>query len=176
MINWNHFLILLLLFTLTLTGNGSSGEGRIFNPITDVCWSCIFPMHLGGANVTPSHKDFITYKIKPFCSCAGTPPKAGVPLAFWEPVALVEVTRTPYKSLVFGGISFEQSDLEKKGAVSAIGQSGQHSFYNVHYYKAPLLGWLEVFPYFTCLEKEAEIDISYITELDPTWNDDNGPW
>ena len=58
-----------------------AGEGHFINPISDVCWGCLFPIHVAGVNATPDHKDFVSYKDK-FCLCAGAPPKAGLPLAF----------------------------------------------------------------------------------------------
>ena len=60
-------------------------QGKFINPITDVCWKCLFPIHLGGVNITPGNKDYIPYKPS-ICACAGTPPKVGIPLAFWEPM------------------------------------------------------------------------------------------
>lgn len=71
-------------------------EGKFLNPVTDICWSCIFPIHVSGVNVTPGYKDIAKYQLTPFCSCAGTPPKFGIPLAFWEPIALIDVTPIPY--------------------------------------------------------------------------------
>lgn len=143
---------------------------KMLNPITDICWKCLFPMHLAGVNVTPGHKDYVSYKT-PVCTCAGTPPKVGIPLAFWEPVALVEVTHEPYKCHVLGGISLAKADIKNRGSVSTVGESGRHSFYNVHYYKFPLLSWLSVLPDFSCVQKEGNLDVT-LSELDPLWSDD----
>ncbi len=147
-------------------------KGKFINPITDVCWKCIFPIHIAGANVTSQHHDYVSYKSS-FCVCAGAPPKVGLPLAFWEPVALIDVTHTPYKSVALGGISFAQSDIRKRGSVSHVGDTERTSFYNVHYYKFPLLSWLGMLPGFSCIEGGSDIDISYLSELDPSWNDDS---
>ena len=69
------------------------GRGNFINPITDVIWGCLFPIHVAGVNATPDHKDFVNYSYKDkFCACVGAPPKVGVPLAFWEPTALIDVT------------------------------------------------------------------------------------
>lgn len=147
-------------------------KGKFINPLTDVCWKCIFPIHVAGANVTPSHGDYVSYHQR-VCVCAGTPPKVGIPLAFWEPVALIDVTQTPYKSVALGNISLGKSDIRKRGSISHIGETARTSFYNVHYYKFPLLGWLGMLPGFSCIESKADIDISYLSELDPSWNDDS---
>ena len=103
--------------TLLLSIPGQSDEGKFINPITDICWKCLFPIHLGGVNVTPGEKDYMNYQVS-VCACAGTPPKIGVPLAFWEPVALIDVTRTPYKSIVLGGTSLSSSTVKGRGGLS----------------------------------------------------------
>lgn len=149
-----------------------SDEGKFFNPITDICWKCIFPIHLSGVNVTPGNKDYIHYS-KALCACAGTPPKLGVPLAFWEPIGLVELTRTPFKSLVLGGASLHQSTSRGQGGLAHVGESGRHSFYNAHYYKFPVLSFLDLLPGFSCVEQSASMDIAYLSELDPQWADDS---
>jgi len=146
-------------------------EGKFINPVTDICWSCIFPIHVAGLNVTPAHKDLVKYPATPVCNCAGTPPKFGVPLAFWEPTALIDVTRTPYKLIAWGGIQLSEADVKKRGAVSHVGDAGRSSFYNVHYYNFPVLHWLGLLTDFPCLES-SEMSISYLSEFDPFWDDD----
>lgn len=164
---FSSLLIMLFMTFSCLLGE----EGKFFNPITEICWKCIFPIHLGGINVTPGHKESTSYRTS-LCACAGLPPKIGAPLAFWEPIGLIEITRTPYKCHVLGGISLGDASIKQRGAISHVGDSGRHSFYNVHYYKFPILTWLGLLPGFACLEKGADIDIAYISELDPLWNDD----
>jgi len=160
-----------LTLSMLLTTPSFSDEGKFINPISDICWKCLFPIHLGGVNVTPGNKDYMDYKVG-ICACAGTPPKVGVPLAFWEPVALIDVTRTPYKSIALGGISLSSSTMKGRGGISHVGDSGRHSFYNVHYYKFPVIGFLGMLPGFSCPEKGSSIDITYLSELDPYWLDD----
>jgi conjugal transfer pilus assembly protein TraU len=154
-----------------LTSFGFADSGRFVNPITDICWSCIFPIHVSGVNVTPAHKDLATYKVTPFCSCAGTPPKLGIPLAFWEPVALIDVTTTPYKLTAWGGATISKAGVRKRGTVANVGESGRSSFYNVHYYNFPVLHWLGLLTDFSCLES-SELAVSYLSEFDPFWDDD----
>ncbi len=143
---------------------------QVINPITDVCWKCLFPIHIAGANVTPQYKDSLPHG-KSLCYCSGLPPKAGVPLSFWEPANLIEVTRTPYKLSALGGVSISKGDIRKKGAVSHVGESGKTSFYNVHYYTFPVLSWLDFLSDFSCLES-GSMELAYMSEFDPFWNDD----
>src|SRR3974390_1470681 len=77
-----------------------SEEGTWTNPITEVCWECLFPITVSGVNVVPGTQDLSGHSQRT-CSCAGTPPKIGVPLTFWEPARFVDVTRHAYKMLAF---------------------------------------------------------------------------
>lgn len=160
-----------LLILATFLLSSCFAEGKFINPITDICWDCLFPIHLGGVNITPNHKDYMDYKLS-ICACAGTPPKVGIPLAFWEPFALIDVTRTPYKSIALGGITLSSSTVKGRGTISHVGDSSRHSFYNVHYYKFPIISLLGLIPGFSCTEKGSDLDIAYLSELDPFWLDD----
>ena len=162
-----RMLVCLCLFSIS---SAWSQDAKFINPVTDICWKCLFPIHVAGANVTPKNKDYVSYS-KGLCFCAGTPPQAGIPLAFWEPAHLVEVTRTPYKLSALGDISLAKATVRNRGAVSHVGISGRSSFYNVHYYNFPVLSWLDFLSDFSCIDKSS-FDIAYMSEFDPFWNDD----
>ena len=165
MIKW--FISLLVLPFLL-----SANEGKFINPITDVCWECLFPITLSGMNITPGHSDLSSHT-KAVCVCPGIPPKVGVPLTFWEPSRLVDVTRHPYKLMGLGGISIGKETIKNRGAVCEIGDGpSRKSFYHVHWYAYPLFSLLDLFTDFTCIEK-GELDVFYMSELDPLWNDEN---
>ena len=158
------------LFFILSTCLFSKEEGFI-NPITDVCWECLFPITVSGVNVTPQYKDFTKYN-QAFCFCSGTPPKAGIPLTFWEPSRLVDVTRHEYRLIGLGGISVGKETIKNRGSIGVTEDGGmQNSFYHVHWYFFPLLNMLEIFTDFDFTEK-GELDIAYLSEFDPRWNDD----
>ena len=158
-------LIIQILFIFSLSAN----EGKFINPITDVCWECLFPITVSGVNVTPGKEDFTKYNTK-ICVCAGVPPRVGIPLTFWEPLRLVDVTRHAYRLVGLGGISIGKESIKNRGTVGTI-DSTQMSFYQVHWYEYPIISLLELFTDFACLEK-GKLDMAYMSELDPTWNDD----
>ena len=90
-------LISLWLFMGSAYANKLTCDGKFLNPITDICWSCVFPITLGGSiplNVNNQEDNKSTPKDW-FCACEN-PSRAGVTLSFWEPTHLVEVTRTPF--------------------------------------------------------------------------------
>lgn len=148
--------------------------GKFVNPITDICWSCIFPITIGGMRVSASGEDTENPRT-PICRCPITIPpyiRVGFPISFWEPARLVDVTRTPYCLVSLGGISLMDRGIQGRGSVSNnSGNRMRHSFYHVHWYIYPLIYWLELLTDFICIEK-ASFDVAYITELDPLWNDD----
>ena len=50
-------LILLLAFALSLRAEAApTCHGKFVNPITDVCWSCLFPLSVGGLKIWPSNR------------------------------------------------------------------------------------------------------------------------
>src|SRR3954470_3471494 len=87
-------------FSLTLftTAEGSSTEvcsGRFLNPITDICWSCLFPLTVGSMTVYDNEKPDTENPSNPVCACRDPVPRVGISIGFWEPVRLVDVTRHP---------------------------------------------------------------------------------
>lgn len=145
--------------------------GKFVNPITDICWKCIFPIRIAGLKVASGEPDPKGSK-GPLCTC-GTPiPRIGIPISFWEPARLVDVTRTPYCLVNMGGLQIANTGIKDRGHVSdEEGDGVKRSFYNVHWYVYPVLHIFKVLLDFICLEK-ASIDLAYLTELDPLWNDD----
>ena len=111
--------ILITAIFLPFSSNASvTCRGHFVNPITDVCWSCLMPISIGGIHIgkggTPKKRDTKNPK-NPVCLCSkGTPPIPipGLSIGFWEPVRLVDITRTPYCMVNLGGLSIG-SDMRK---------------------------------------------------------------
>ena len=92
-----------------VTENASSPtcQGKFFNPFTDVCWSCVFPISIGGHAIFKNgQEDIDSSSGNPFCMCQN-PPKVGVNFGFWEPIRIVEAVRTPYCFTSLGGIKID---------------------------------------------------------------------
>lgn len=160
---------------ILLTSQLNAGcVGKFVNPITDICWKCIFPITIAGFEVaggedTPNSNGLI-------CWCKRPPIPVdvpGIPITFWEPVRLVDVTRTPYCMVNLGGIKMGPNrGVRGHGSISHASKGHmQQSFYQVHWYIYPLIYWLELLTDFVCMEA-SQIDVAYMTELDPLWNDD----
>jgi conjugal transfer pilus assembly protein TraU len=152
-------------------------KGRFVNPLTDICWSCILPINIGGYSIgkgsVPKKRDTANPK-NPVCICTkANIPIPGISIGFWEPVRLVDITRTPYCMTNLGGMSIGSSNRKISSYErrhSATGRISHNSFYHVHYYVYPLIYWLELITDFACLE-EATFDVAYMSEFDIAWND-----
>ncbi|HUX79584.1 MAG TPA: conjugal transfer pilus assembly protein TraU [Alphaproteobacteria bacterium] len=145
-------------------------HGRFVNPITDICWSCLFPISIGPIKVSTGGRQDTPNPSQIPCMCERFP-YVGIPVGFWEPARLVDVTRVPFCMVSMGGIQLGKSKINY-GVHGATGERRtQNSFYQVHWYVYPVIYWLELLVDFICLET-GSFDVGYITELDPLWNAD----
>jgi conjugal transfer pilus assembly protein TraU len=151
-------------------------KGKFLNPITDICWSCMFPMKVGGGTLlSMGQEDSNSTGGNPFCFCGnGTlNPKIGVKIDFWEPSRLFEAVRRPHCYPSLGGITLDPGIDAPAHQQSKKGQKGIQntgSFYNAHWYTNPIMYWLEVVLDNNCMER-GTFDIAYATEYDPMWSD-----
>lgn len=162
-------LFILIVFLSNSANVSATCTGRFVNPITDVCWKCLFPITIAGISVG-GLKDFDTpAPIKsPICVCPrlGVPvPIPGITIGFWEPARLVDVTKSPMCMVSLGGVSM---GITPQGGDKSDSES---AFYHVHWYVYPVLYWLEILLDFACIEAAA-VDVAYLTEFDPLWGDD----
>lgn len=174
--------ILLTLLTASAVAQTSSSSvschGAMMNPVTDVCWSCMFPLSIGSSPVLSMGQEDIENPPQAVCNCGVLPwGKIGIAIGFWEPVRQVDVTRTPWCFPSLGGLKFGGSSMSiaPRASVSAgnAGRRGSNtSFYQAHWYVNPVLDILKVIAETSCLE-EGGFDLGYVTELDPGWNDDD---
>jgi hypothetical protein len=149
---------------------GTICHGRFANPITDICWSCLFPLTIGGIGIVSDGQPDIGNPSSPVCYC-NNPPRLGISIGFWEPVRMVDVTRTPFCMVGLGGLSLDPGIGAPRGAQVGHDSQTRNSFYQVHWYANPILAWLEVLLDFPCLE-QGSLDLAYLTEVDPLWSDD----
>jgi conjugal transfer pilus assembly protein TraU len=149
----------------------STCTGRFPNPVTDICWSCLMPITLGGGTLGAigSQEDIPNPGV-PVCSC-GVNPTVGLSIGFWEPVRHVEVVRRSFCLVSLGGVDLNPGIAAPDAGRSPDAGGYQNSFYQAHFYANPVLFWLQVVADFPCLE-QGSFDLAYLTEVDPLWNDD----
>lgn len=173
---WRPWLACLLLWVAALPAHAqgvATCTGRFPNPITDICWSCLLPITIGGATVADLGNQLDTPNpTSPLCSC-GVNPTIGLSIGLWEPVRHVDVVRKPFCLASLGGIDLDPGIPAPEAArftrPEADGDAG--AFYQVHWYTNPVLYWLEVVADFPCLEP-GSFDLVYLSEVDPLWADD----
>ena len=151
--------------------------GEFPNLITGVCWSCMFPIKLFGSTslVSMGQEDFDSYDGQPFCYCEGGT-KIGIPVSFWEPARMVDVTRTPYCFPLLGGIKIDAGVNNMDYGSFSTSESGGidttvSSFRHVNYYINPVMYVLDVMLDNSCTEQKG-LDVAYMSPIDPTHNDE----
>jgi len=156
-------------------GANPTCSGRFVNPITDVCWSCLFPLTLGSVPLFKGSKPDTPNPSSPVCLCPTTLPPfvmVGLNVGFWEPVRLVDVTQKPFCFVNLGGLKINPGFGYPAKSSRKSNEQADRSQYHVHWYVYPVMYWLELMTDFLCVERMT-FDIAYITELDPLWNDDH---
>ena len=147
--------------------------GRFVNPITDVCWECLFPISIGPISIgSATGAPDTANPSSPICLCGSPIPRIGLSLGVWEPARLIDVTRTPWCFPNLGGLTVNPGLPAARGRTGSAGGDGaKGSVWHAHYYVYPLLSWIGALIDLGCLEGGG-LDIAWTSELDPAWLDD----
>lgn len=174
-----HFRLLLcglLMFIAPSTLAASAAcKSRFINPITDICWDCLFPMTIGSATVMPSKYPDTPNPTLPISYCPKPPPifvQIGINIGYWEPYALTDITRVPY-CMVNMGVQMSGANSQRIGGrvTARDNDSSDGGFYHAHWYKYPVIYWLQLMQSTACMATDV-FDVAYMTEIDPLWDDD----
>ena len=105
------------------------------NPITDICWSCLFPISIGGLKIWPSGRPDTSNPALPVCLCGLRP---GIAMGFWEPVRLADVSMKPWCFVNLGGLKLDPGfdiGFKTMAGPSAVGGATQYaSQWHIHWY------------------------------------------
>lgn len=151
-------------------------HGRLLNPLTDICWQCIFPISVAGVPVSsPGQTPNGDVQPPPVCTCPAPPPlfvRVGVGVSFWEPVRISEVVRQPLCSPTLGGVQLGSINASRGSNNVRFNDAGE-AFYHVHWLEYPIFDWLNLSQTFgpNC-QTPVAFDALYLTELDPLWDSD----
>ncbi len=156
-----------------LPANSVNCHGHMINPITDIDWNGLYPITIGSSEVVSGDLPDTENPDNPFCECqSGIYPIYGLAIGYWEPMALIDVTRTPYCLVNLGGQQI-QTDATAEGDVDTQSPDQHSSFYYVHYYNFPVMNLIggELLGG-SCHADGSFLIPSYFSELDPTWHDE----
>ncbi|MEQ1526436.1 MAG: TraU family protein [Gallionella sp.] len=147
-------------------------NGKFPNLVTDICWSCSFPIVFGsGAMSLPistGQEDTPNTGGSPICACGLN---FGIKISFWEPARHVDVVRKPFCLSAMGGVKINPGFDAPHGTQTKKDNAGMDSFYQAHWYIDPVMVLMQVLLDSPCLEQNV-FDLTYLTEFDPLWNDD----
>lgn len=144
---------------------------------TDICWSCLFPIKVAGAQFTPG-KAPTGASNQTACLC----PKGssgiftpGVVTSMWEPARIIEHVKTPGCSPTLGGARLPLGNKRSYGRLvtdnPSLVQRPRGSFFHTHFYAFPLLQILDLYMPTNCnSDGFLDLDIVSFSEIDPTWN------
>lgn len=163
-------------------GGGVPGTGKTCHNaevlgaklISNVCWSCIFPIRVAGVPLNGSSSGAPSdASSSPMCLCSnsGGIPTPGITMSMWEPARMIELQRKAGCSSVLNGASLPTGKVKQgtHGDTDS-GKPDREMFTHYHYFSFPLMAMLDLFSAGGCTDGYLDIDLMYMSELDPTWN------
>ena len=170
--------VLITISALLITHSAYSKvcTGRMINPITDICWECIFPITIGNIPIVMGKRADTSNPSNPVCICQGKIlglPQVGIAIGLWEGIRLIDVTKSPFCFVNLGGIEIG-ADLLGVGSGKDPNDDGDDTssaVWHAHMYYYPIGFILQTILDLYCLEVST-FDVGWITEVDPLWQDD----
>ena len=139
--------------------------------VGSLCYSCTFPISVGGIKLTPEPMPDPAGSVRsPVCVCNDPFPRVGIPVSFYEPSRVIEIVSDPFCFTTLGVGLTPTPALS--GEKPSGGASTKNTFMQSHYMIFPIYSLLELATDFACLQTTGA-DYAYISEVDPTWQDDN---
>jgi conjugal transfer pilus assembly protein TraU len=135
----------------------------------------MFPAMVGGTSFGNGGEPNPGGVDSPVCACPSTNGTLtlGLTTAFWEHARLIETVKDPYCFPTLGtGMDNPKPGYSSGSHKSRVAGDADKSFQQVHYYVFPAWSLLKLFMDFPCAES-GSLDLAYMTEVDPMWNDDN---
>lgn len=159
----------------TATTNPACPDANVFSKVfTQICWDCFLDsLNILGIGKKPAGA---SNKVLA-CTCQDElgVPEFGTPMGFWSPTKINEVVTLPWCSPSLGGVKLQNSitgmGINQGGGQSSGGQTAQ-AFYQYHYFSYPIMAMLGMMLLPDCSDGFVDMDLLYISEIDPLWNND----
>lgn len=156
-----------------------SGTPILFDSL---CWRCMFPVYVAGMgfgrkynieNYALNYRDEIDKA--PICICMKGPiPVPGIPLAWWEVTHIMDACKDsmcfPSLGLSVSApfVGYLEGGHKDDGMTYETNPSMMYQSHMVKFIPRIILGFLEDM---ICLRPSSGIDIAYLSEVDPSWQD-----
>ena len=149
--------------------------GKYPNPVSDICWLCMFPIEIGPVSLNYDQEPNGDPPPPLLCGCPAPPPvfyRIGLGISWWEPYRVAEVVRTPGCFPSLGGEVLFDVDAPDGAADEGAADGAEEAFYQVHWITYPVLNWLGMAVNSSICMSNDSYDFVYLTEIDPLWDDD----
>ncbi|KWT86104.1 MULTISPECIES: TraU family protein [unclassified Variovorax] len=153
--------------------------GEMFNPM-NIDWNNLYPITIVGMQINGSgynENPVLMQAMPPICYCPSVMtygyPTMGEGLTYWEPMYLVEVERRPGCMPSMGGMQVLKN-YANQGSEKSTGEGlekRQANRMNVHFITYPVLDMIDQELLAYC-KNPSGVDVTYMTEVDPMWQDD----
>ncbi|QHS09109.1 TraU family protein [Sinimarinibacterium sp. NLF-5-8] len=158
----------------------TKGEGNVFIPVM-VNWLNMLPIKFGPAPLLPGPGEppTMSAQVTP-CLCPSRlvgAPVPGIPLTYWEPSYVAEMTRKPGNLVTLGGVPSPLSAMTMLHGASSTdtstGGGGGGKRMQAHWYIYPVFAVMGLMLDAACSAMGHNgIDLAAVTEVDPLWQDD----
>lgn len=138
----------------------------------------VFPIRLAGVQIMTfgELEDFNLIGNFPICGCIMPPPvyyRVGMPFSMWEPAHVVEIVQHPWCSPSLGSsipIPINEKALGTQSSYAT--DNAQHVAAQAHLISYPVWNIIGMFVDTACFQFAKGFDLTYMTELDPLWQND----
>jgi len=154
-------------------GKCNATPANLMTGIFKLDYSAMLPLKIAGVTTLPGNMpDTITTINQPICTCPAPPPifiRIGIPVGFFNPDRIIDSVKDAY---CFEGIGVNLGMHGNDGVQATDTNSGEHTFFQTHMMMFAPFQILNIAVDFACMQSSSALDIMYMTELDPMWNDD----
>ncbi len=154
-------------------GKCNATPANLMTEIFKLDYSAMLPLKIAGVTILPGNMpDTITTINKPICICPAPPPifiRIGIPVGFFNPDRIIDSVKDSY---CFPSVGVNLGMHGNDGKQGKDTNAGEYTFYQTHMIMFAPFEILDIATDFICLQAPSTLDIGYMTELDPMWNDD----
>lgn len=166
-------LLVFILFLISSNANAICKTGSTVDFITQVKWSCMYPITIGGLTLFGNSDDNDSGQSNPTCTCFKEGSyKFGLKMGFWEPARIIDTVKDSYCMMPLGMELPINQPFVQDG--SHTNNKNKSTSAQTHYYMYPVLAILDMYYDLPCLNYDdgAEVDIALISEVLPFWQND----